>query len=101
NLSLREAEPRVDAVVMDEFHYYSDRDRGVAWQIPLLTLPHATFLLMSATLGGTEFFKEKVEELTGRPTAVVKSTVRPVPLDYEYRETPLHETVAHLATHGK
>ena len=36
----------VDYVVMDEFHYYADRDRGVAWQVPLLTLPHARFLLM-------------------------------------------------------
>ena len=36
---------------MDEFHYYADRERGVAWQVPLLTLPQARFLLMSATWG--------------------------------------------------
>ena len=34
---------------MDEFHYYADKDRGMAWQIPLLSLSQATFLLMSAT----------------------------------------------------
>ena len=38
NLAVREADPRADAVVMDEFHYYGDRERGVAWQVPLLTL---------------------------------------------------------------
>src|SRR5262249_22122520 len=38
NLCLREAAPQVDAVVMDEFHYYADRERGVSWQLPLLSL---------------------------------------------------------------
>ena len=102
NMALREGEEApVDYVIMDEFHYYSDRDRGVAWQIPLLTLQRASFLLMSATLGGCEFFQEKLVALTGRETAVVRSTQRPVPLDHEYRETPLHETVADLVKLGK
>ena len=40
NIALREGEDAwVDDVVMDEFHWYADRDRGVAWQVPLLTLP--------------------------------------------------------------
>lgn len=97
NIALREGErAEVDYVIMDEFHYYSDRERGVAWQVPLLTLRQATFLLMSATLGDTRFFETELTSLTGRPTAVVKSTQRPVPLSYEYRETPLHETVEDL-----
>src|SRR5690606_37062444 len=51
NIALRQgAEADVQRVVMDEFHYYGDRDRGVAWQVPLLALPKARFLLMSATL---------------------------------------------------
>jgi superfamily II RNA helicase len=59
NIALREGEDAlVDDVVMDEFHYYADRDRGVAWQVPLLTLPYTRFLLMSATLGDTSFFEE-------------------------------------------
>ena len=33
----------IDYVIIDEFHYYSDKERGVAWQIPLLTLPQARF----------------------------------------------------------
>src|SRR6516164_6056024 len=101
NLSLREAEPRVDAVVMDEFHYYGDRDRGVAWQIPLLTLPRATFLLMSATLGDTTAIEQSIRDLTGREVASVRSGQRPVPLEYEYRETPLHETLEDLVQGGR
>jgi superfamily II RNA helicase len=102
NLALREGDRAdVDYVIMDEFHYYSDRDRGVAWQVPLLTLPQANFLLMSATLGDTEPFEKYLTELTGVPTVTVRGKERPVPLDFEYRETPLHETVADLAKKGK
>ena len=97
NKALREgADADVDYVVMDEFHYYSDKDRGAAWQIPLLSLPRATFLLMSATLGDTTFFEKALQELTGREAVTIRSKVRPVPLDFEYRETPLHETVLDL-----
>jgi superfamily II RNA helicase len=97
NRALREgAETPVDYVVMDEFHYYADRDRGAAWQIPLLTMPRASFLLMSATLGDTAFFEKALTRLTRRETVTVQSSDRPVPLDFEYRETPLHETVLEL-----
>jgi superfamily II RNA helicase len=97
NIALAEgATADVDVVVIDEFHYYADRDRGVAWQIPLLALPSARFLLMSATFGDPEPFKERLTDLNGLPTAVVRSTLRPVPLDFSYKETPLHETVQDL-----
>lgn len=102
NLALREGErANVEWVVMDEFHYYSDRDRGSAWQIPLLTLPQARFLLMSATLGETRFFEQELRRLTGRDAVLVKSSERPVPLDYVYVETPLHETISDLMDQGK
>ncbi|HWL88547.1 MAG TPA: DUF3516 domain-containing protein [Polyangiaceae bacterium] len=102
NLALRDGgRADVDYVVMDEFHYYSDKDRGVAWQVPLLTLPQATFLLMSATFGDPAPFERYLNDLTGIETAVVRGTDRPVPLDFEYRETPLHETVAKLASIGQ
>jgi superfamily II RNA helicase len=102
NIALAEG-PRadVDVVVLDEFHYYADRDRGVAWQIPLLTMPNTRFLLMSATFGDSEPFQKHLEDLTGRRTVVVRSTDRPVPLDFEYRETPLHETVQDLVKKGR
>jgi len=97
NMALREGEDApVDHVVVDEFHYYADRERGTAWQVPLLTLRRARFLLMSATFGDTKPFEAALTRLNGRPTAVVESTHRPVPLDFTYRETPLHETVADL-----
>jgi len=102
NLALREGKrAEVDGVVMDEFHYYADRDRGVAWQIPLLTLPQARFLLMSATLGETRVFEEAISDLTGVPATLVKSTDRPVPLDFSYSEESLHNAVLTLLEDGK
>ncbi|MBS0659601.1 MAG: DUF3516 domain-containing protein, partial [Verrucomicrobia bacterium] len=86
---------------MDEFHYYADPERGVAWQVPLLTLPHTRFLLMSATLGDTSFFAEALTRLNGRETAVVSSRDRPVPLEFSYAETPLPQTLEELLAAGK
>ena len=97
NMALREGEgAAVDDVVMDEFHWYADRDRGVAWQAPLLTLPQTRFLLMSATLGDVTFFEEELTRRTGRPTAAVTSSERPVPLEYAYSEEPLARAVERL-----
>lgn len=89
-------EAPVDQVVMDEFHYYGDPDRGWAWQVPLLELDRAQFVLMSATLGDTRAIEGGLARRTGRPVAVVRSATRPVPLRFEYRRTPLHETVESL-----
>src|SRR6185503_4146022 len=102
NVALREgAAANVQEVIMDEFHYYAERERGVAWQVPLLTLPQARFLLMSATLGDTTFFEEELTRRNGRPTVTVSSTDRPVPLEHSYAETPLPHTVEALLTEGK
>jgi hypothetical protein len=91
----------VQHVVMDEFHYYADRDRGVAWQTPLLTLPQARFLLMSATLGDTAPIERALTALNGRPSVTVTSAVRPVPLEFSYAETPLPHTIEQLVDEGK
>ena len=97
NVALREGEQApVDDVVMDEFHWYADRDRGVAWQAPLLTLPRTRFLLMSATLGDVAFFERELARRTGRPTVAVTSSERPVPLEYAYSEEPLAQAVERL-----
>jgi superfamily II RNA helicase len=102
NIALREgAAAHVQEVVMDEFHFYADRDRGAAWQVPLLTLPQARFLLMSATLGDTTFFETELTRLNGRPTATVASTDRPVPLEYAYSELPLANALESLVAGGK
>ena len=85
-------------VVMDEFHYYSDDERGYAWQVPLLTMPQCRFLLMSATIGETRMFEQDLSNLTGASTVTVRSDRRPVPLEFEYSETPITERVAELIT---
>ena len=95
------AEVPADLVVMDEFHYYGDRDRGWAWQVPLLQLPRPRFLLMSATLGDTSALRRDLTARTGRDTALVVSAERPVPLDVEYRETPLHVSIEQLLDAGR
>ena len=95
------AETPADLVVMDEFHYYGDRDRGWAWQVPLLQLPRARFLLMSATLGDTTALRRDLTARTGRETSLVASGERPVPLDVEYRETPLHVSIEQLLDAGR
>jgi len=102
NIALREGEGAlVDDVVMDEFHWYADRDRGVAWQVPLLTLPYSRFLLMSATLGDTAFFETALTALNDRPSVSVRSEDRPVPLEYAYSEIPLAHMLEKLADEGK
>ncbi|MFL5442191.1 MAG: DEAD/DEAH box helicase [Myxococcales bacterium] len=93
NLVERNPKLRADCVVMDEFHYYADRERGVAWQVPLLLLEKTQFLLMSATLGDTTPIEKKLEEVTRREVARVSGAQRPVPLEMSYVETPLHETL--------
>jgi hypothetical protein len=102
NMALSQGEA-ADApyVVMDEFHYYGDRDRGSAWQIPLITLPHTRFLLMSATLGDTRDIEERLEARSGRPVARVHSDDRPVPLDFHYALTPIHESIEKLLGGGR
>ncbi len=102
SMALREGD-RADLghVVMDEFHYYSDKERGVAWQVPLLQLPHVRFLLMSATLGDVEFFEKDLERRTGAKVRTVRTAERPVPLTFEYRDSPLHTTLAELVAGGK
>ncbi len=85
NVALRSgARADVGSVVMDEFHFYADPERGWAWQVPLIELPQAQFLLMSATLGDVSFFSDDLTRRTGRPTALVTSVERPVPLHYRY-----------------
>ncbi|PXY17287.1 DEAD/DEAH box helicase [Prauserella coralliicola] len=105
NIALRlgaeAGEDTVGQVVADEFHYYSEPDRGWAWQVPLLELPKAQFVLMSATLGDVTFFEKDLTRRTGRSTAVVTSAQRPVPLTFRYALTPMHETVSELLHSGQ
>ncbi|OQQ20882.1 DEAD/DEAH box helicase [Prescottella equi] len=99
NLALREgAGSDIGQVVMDEFHFYSEPDRGWAWQVPLIELPQAQFLLMSATLGDVTHLREDLTRRTGRPTTEVSGSERPVPLHFSYSQTPIGEDIEELVT---
>ncbi len=102
NQSLREG-PSLDAdmIVMDEFHYYGDPQRGSAWQIPLLELTKPQFVAMSATLGDTAFFRRTWQERTGREVALIDNAKRPVPLEFEYVVDRLDDTVERLFNEGR
>src|SRR6187551_910124 len=102
NIALRNgADADLDYVVMDEFHYFSDKERGVAWQVPLLTLLRSRFVLLSATLGDVSAFEQLLEKHTGESTITVRSAQRPVPLSFDYQEKLLQEAVKNLVEHGR
>lgn len=99
NLALREGSGLdVGSVVMDEFHFYADPQRGWAWQVPLLELPQAQFLLMSATLGDTSRFEKDLQERTGRTAVTIAHAERPIPLSYEWSEQHVQDAVEELVT---
>lgn len=99
NLALREgAESDIGQVIMDEFHFYSEPDRGWAWQVPIIELPHTQFLLMSATLGDVSFLQKDLTRRTGRPTVEVSGSERPVPLSFSYSQVPIGEAIEELVT---
>lgn len=102
NQSLREG-PSLDAdmVVMDEFHFYGDRQRGWAWQVPLLELTAPQVVAMSATLGDTSHFERSWKERTGRDVALVDDAERPVPLEFDYVVDRLPDTVERLLGEGR
>ena len=102
NIALREGRGAdVGLVVMDEFHFYAEHDRGWAWQVPLLELVDAQFLLMSATLGDVSFLVEDLRRRTGRDTAVVDDAERPVPLSFRWSMEPLDDTLEELVSTGQ
>src|SRR3954452_7256749 len=102
NIALREgADADIGQVVMDEFHFYGEPQRGWAWQVPLLTLPQAQFLLMSATLGDVRALREDLTRRTGRETALVDDAERPVPLHFSWSVEPLHELLEDMVRAGR
>src|SRR4051812_5220236 len=97
NIALREgAGADIGQVVMDEFHFYADGQRGWAWQVPLLCLPEAQFLLMSATLGDVSEITTDLTRRTARETVLIDDAHRPVPLTYSWSVEPLHELLEEL-----
>ena len=88
----------ITQVIMDEFHYYADPERGWAWQVPLLLMNDAQFLLMSATLGDVTELANDLSDATGRDTTLVTGVERPVPLSFSYEVSPAHEVVEQLVS---
>ncbi|WP_026460081.1 DEAD/DEAH box helicase [Schaalia suimastitidis] len=102
NLALREGSTLdTDMVIMDEFHYYGDPQRGAAWQIPLLELTQAQFVAMSATLGDVSAFQHTWRMRTGREVSVIDNAERPVPLEFDYIVDDLAPTVSRLLSEGR
>ncbi|GAB2763459.1 DEAD/DEAH box helicase [Nocardioides salsibiostraticola] len=101
NIALREgSEADVGLVVMDEFHYYAEPDRGWAWQVPLLELNQAQFVLMSATLGDVTDLAADITRRNGRETTVIADAERPVPLTFSWSLEPLQDAIEELiSTH--
>ena len=99
NIALREGtDADVGLVVMDEFHYYADPQRGWAWQVPLLELPQAQFVLMSATLGDMSRIADDLTRRTGREVAQVTTAERPIPLTYAWSLEPLADTLGEIVS---
>ena len=97
NRALREGDQLdLGVLIMDEFHFYAEPDRGWAWQVPLLLLTRCQFLLMSATLGDTDFFERDIARRTGRETVAITTGERPVPLHFTWAMTAMHETIEEL-----
>jgi len=92
---------KIAAVIMDEFHYYSDAQRGVAWQVPLLLMPWCQFLLMSATIADTGMVSSSLQQLSGKPVSLIANGVRPVPLEFCYNQTPLHELLSDIVSNNQ
>jgi superfamily II DNA/RNA helicase len=73
----------VSAVVMDEFHSFNDRERGVVWELSLVMLPPTTrVMLLSATVGNPVEFADWLKKQHRRQVQVVTSNERRVPLEY-------------------
>ncbi|HQF04410.1 MAG TPA: DEAD/DEAH box helicase, partial [Phycicoccus sp.] len=99
NIALREGSSAdVGLVVMDEFHYYADPQRGWAWQVPLLELTDTQLVLMSATLGDMRGITADLTSRTGRDVALVTTAERPIPLTFTWSVDPLTDTLEEIVS---
>ena len=75
----------VSTVVMDEFHSFNDRERGIVWELTLGLLPeHVRTLLLSATVGNAFEFTQWLSSSHNRRLKLVTGTERKVPLTYRW-----------------
>ncbi len=75
----------VTAVVMDEFHNFADRERGIVWEFTLGLLPrHVRTLLLSATVGNSREFIQWLKRSHNRHLELVQGDERKVPLTFNW-----------------
>ncbi|MEZ7897927.1 MAG: DUF3516 domain-containing protein [Flaviflexus sp.] len=99
NVALREGKDAdAGVVIADEFHFFSEPDRGWAWQVPLLELTNSQHVLLSATLGDTTHFVEDLGRRTERKVSIIDDAERPVPLTFTYSLETVSETVKELVS---
>ncbi len=73
----------ISSVVMDEFHYFNDFDRGMVWELSLVLLPkHVRVMLLSATVGNPVEFAHWLKKQHGRQLKIVRTDERLVPLEF-------------------
>ena len=75
----------VSAVVMDEFHSFTDPERGIVWELSLGLLPeHLRTLLLSATVGNAVEFLHWLRQSHNRQLELVAGQERKVPLRFHW-----------------
>lgn len=75
----------VSAVVMDEFHSFNDKERGIVWELTLALLPeHVRTMLLSATVGNAMEFNSWLARAHHRRLQLVVGTERKVPLQFQW-----------------
>ncbi len=74
-----------ESVVMDEFHWFSEPDRGMVWELSLTLLPpHVRVMLLSATVGNAYPFCSWLRTAHDRDIALVQTGERRVPLTFQW-----------------
>ena len=75
----------VATVVMDEFHSFNDRERGIVWEFTLgLLAEHVRTLLLSATVGNAVEFVGWLRNHHNRRLDLVQSNERKIPLTFRW-----------------
>lgn len=71
----------VGCIIFDEIHYINDIDRGNIWEQSIMCISNNIQLIMlSATLNQPEIFGKWIENVQNKPTNIISTTHRVVPL---------------------
>ena len=74
----------IKMVVFDEVHYINDPNRGHVWEETIMMLPpHILRIMLSASMSGADRLARWVTSLHGRPTPLISTLYRPVPLSHQ------------------